>query len=544
MEVKLETPLGLRRSPRRRGSDSDLETTVGTAPGDLTSCSLDDTVEITAASANSSTNSSVTFSPFKPKLMRCTSTPAMGVSMNLVGRLPVKPMPMSILSPHQEAVSPSPNAHQISPQSGSLSSQSCREGSDGRDSCADTSDSGLGSTDISMASFRSKGAIPKKTAHHTNNARITRSRASTSTSSSGMDSDFASPIPPPLTIGKAGGRSSKKKQQNTTMSNNTRDISRWTHAPPESPVPTSVNHKFTVYSPGLFVDRDHLDIVRRLADKNLDHVLDKVWACLPVIDLCRAMQVSSRWNQSVNASSGALARWREAKLQLSPENPKKKEAAQERLLQRTLRRSPRKALGNVSNLLAADDSGAVFEASLHQPLETSRTTRLRSGGSSSIISQQPTLLVSPSKFRHRVFSDEASRLGPKEQLRPCPRCTLPSRIDPSQNRGQCTRAACQFDFCTRCLCNYHGNDSRCPVRNSIKVASRSSTSKEGHRRNLDFSEASVLGEESLVNVTASKDEVASKPATKNVSLNCSRPRRKQVAASVASEKSRSRLKRL
>ena len=237
------------------------------------------------------------------------------------------------------------------------------------------------------------------------------------------------------------------------------------------------------------------------------------------------MQVSSRWNQSVNASSGALARWREAKLQLSPENPKKKEAAQERLLQRTLRRSPRKALGNVSNLLA-DDSGAVFEASLHQPLETSRTTRLRSGGSSSIISQQvrpqtlfirliiflfkypclgldraetfvkgyeikkcqkkllkiifmttpfsqqPSLLVSPSKFRHRVFSDEASRLGPKEQLRPCPRCTLPSRIDPSQNRGQCTRAACQFDFCTRCLCNYHGNDSRCPVRNSIKVASR------------------------------------------------------------------------
>ena len=175
--------------------------------------------------------------------------------------------------------------------------------------------------------------------------------------------------------------------QNTTMSNNTRDISRWTHAPPESPVPTSVNHKFTVYSPGLFVDRDHLDIVRRLADKNLDHVLDKVWACLPVIDLCRAMQVSSRWNQSVNASSGALARWREAKLQLSPENPKKKEAAQERLLQRTLRRSPRKALGNVSNLLA-DDSGAVFEASLHQPLETSRTTRLRSGGSSTIISQQ------------------------------------------------------------------------------------------------------------------------------------------------------------
>ena len=79
----------------------------------------------------------------------------------------------------------------------------------------------------------------------------------------------------------------------------------------------------------------------------------------------------------------------------------------------------------------------------------------------------------------------------------------------------------------------------------IPTFSRSSTSKEGHRRNLDFSEASVLGEESLVNVTASKDEVASKSATtKNVSLNCSRPRRKQVAASVASEKSRSRLKRL
>ena len=123
----------------------------------------------------------------------------------------------------------------------------------------------------------------------------------------------------------------------------------------------------------------------------------------------------------------------------------------------------------MSNLLA--DESLIFEASSDGSLQS---TRLRQRSSLRANPLPPPVLASPSKFRHRLFTDvrffhrvfceqkdyfltthyylqEASRLKPEEQLRPCPRCTLPSKVNLLDHRAHCTRISCQV---TLKYCNY------------------------------------------------------------------------------------------
>ena len=135
--------------------------------------------------------------------------------------------------------------------------------------CTDTSDSGLGSTDISatyvspVAVQAKSGAIPKRTTTQV----VTRSRKS----SSGLDSDtFLSPQEQPAVKTRRGGGGRRSK-----LVAGPRDISRrW--ADETTPPSQASTHRFTVESPGLFINRDHLDFVRRLASKNMSHILEKV----------------------------------------------------------------------------------------------------------------------------------------------------------------------------------------------------------------------------------------------------------------------------
>uniref|UniRef100_A0A3Q3JTZ8 ZBR-type domain-containing protein n=1 Tax=Monopterus albus TaxID=43700 RepID=A0A3Q3JTZ8_MONAL len=56
---------------------------------------------------------------------------------------------------------------------------------------------------------------------------------------------------------------------------------------------------------------------------------------------------------------------------------------------------------------------------------------------------------SKSKRDKTLFSDEC--------LRPCPRCQHPARCRPVKGEGVCSRASCGFQFCTACLCAFHGS---------------------------------------------------------------------------------------
>ena len=175
------------------------------------------------------------------------------------------------------------------------------------------------------------------------------------------------------------------------------------------------------------------------------HILDIIWMELTVEDLSAAMQVSTLWNATVKSSPSSHRRWTEAK-EMWTENdsgPGTRTRLRKSILLKT---SPRKALGNVSNVIAA-----VCKA---------------------VASSAP--LASPSKFRHRLFADEASRLMPGEQLRTCPRCTSPSKVNLAEMRAECTRISCQFIFCTRCMCEYHGDGATCrsAASKSLSFSSR------------------------------------------------------------------------
>ena len=54
-------------------------------------------------------------------------------------------------------------------------------------------------------------------------------------------------------------------------------------------------------------------------------------------------------------------------------------------------------------------------------------------------------------------------------LKPCPRCTGPSRIVPKENKGLCTRIGCQFHFCILCNCLYHLRETPCRLVRGCKI---------------------------------------------------------------------------
>jgi len=570
----------LRRSPRRHGSDSELDSTVSTTAGDMTS--LNDTCDLPTSDVSlcAEAEASSSFSPFKPKLMRCTSTPAN--LMHVVGgHLPAGHMPAGRLPGRHMAAAagharsrPPPLMPKLFTQPEIDGSSIASSSSNAGESCTDTSDSGFGSTDVSVSPLlRARlnsgggggqgGAVPKLSSV------ITRSRTSSCGLNSTDDSSlFLSPMEPQLLLKRKG----RRKQQLAT-----RDISRrWGQDATQDScqLETSNNHRFTVDSPGLFINRDHLDFVRRLSDKNMSHILEKIWSYLPVSDLGQALRVSSLWNSLIKDSVATVARLGDAKAKWS-ENAEGNAAANKGRPQRKvklLKSSPRKALGNVSNLLA--EESRVFEpvsADSTAAAPPSSLTRLRQQQHrvQAVNPNEASILTSPSKFRHRLFTDEASRLKPEEQLRPCPRCTNPSRVNPIENRAHCTRISCQFDFCIKCMCEYHG-ESRC--RTTVKVAV-SATFKKG-RKNLDFSESTFEASSTdLINVTglspdrsvaagttdggsgsqslqkagakAAADTTANAAGGLNSSSTAmTRSSRRKLSATVASEKSKSRLKRL
>lgn len=55
------------------------------------------------------------------------------------------------------------------------------------------------------------------------------------------------------------------------------------------------------------------------------------------------------------------------------------------------------------------------------------------------------------------FFQVAKTLFNDEGLKPCPRCEHPARCHSVKGEGVCSRADCGFQFCTACLCAFHGS---------------------------------------------------------------------------------------
>lgn len=60
-------------------------------------------------------------------------------------------------------------------------------------------------------------------------------------------------------------------------------------------------------------------------------------------------------------------------------------------------------------------------------------------------------------FFFKFLLQVAKSLFNDECLKPCPRCQHPARCHSVKGEGVCSRADCAFQFCTACLCAFHGS---------------------------------------------------------------------------------------
>ena len=153
-------------------------------------------------------------------------------------------------------------------------------------------------------------------------------------------------------------------------------------------------------------------------------------------------QVSTTWNQSILDNKDAIARWQEAKNRLLENPPPTKSGILRRLTAASggnlptprssqrlmlLKASPRKALSSVSNILLDPDSHEAQQI-VRRNKGTSVTSRSTSavvlssnqrntlsdgkqnggckrGGDMHQLRSLPSIIVSPSKLRHKLFTE-------------------------------------------------------------------------------------------------------------------------------------------
>jgi len=191
----------------------------------------------------------------------------------------------------------------------------------------------------------------------------------------------------------------------------------------------------------------------------MHHVLAQIWKHLPVRDVVNVLQVSSSWNSAILVDLGAMERYIIAK-ESYDENPNSQESRRQGPLYRRTKISPRKALLEIS------------KNELLSPVKKSpsKVSQRRSPRLNNTANELKPIIVSPSKFRHRLFTEEAQRLAPDEKLQPCPRCTMPSRVNPNEGKAQCSRRSCQYEFCILCNCTFH-EEKPCRITRGCKMKS-------------------------------------------------------------------------
>jgi hypothetical protein len=217
--------------------------------------------------------------------------------------------------------------------------------------------------------------------------------------------------------------------------------------------------KRIVFRPGLFEHMEFLDIIKRLNDRGTQHILTNIWQYLSGEEIGKAMQVSAHWNAAILSDRDTIDRYVEAKEIAMDQNTQ----SHKHICSRLKNAGPRKALGTLN----------LIESPVKPREQQRRSPRLANSPNGNSKRKNPheltAQIVSPSKFRHKLFTEAADGLGPDEKLQPCPRCTSPCKIVPNENKGLCSRISCQFHFCTLCYCLYHSKETPCRLVRDCKI---------------------------------------------------------------------------
>ncbi|XP_009998262.1 PREDICTED: F-box only protein 5 [Chaetura pelagica] len=191
---------------------------------------------------------------------------------------------------------------------------------------------------------------------------------------------------------------------------------------------------------------DRIDIIGELFQKNLKHILANILRRLGEMDLINFAKVSPTWLKILQEDKWIFQMYS-------------------------------KAVKNLLNGTKASEDAGTREYCLYRVALTSLQKaippkNLNKKGTRSKASKNHTRLME--------FSEAAKTLKNSESLKVCHRCGFPAKYDSFLERAICNRESCGFDFCTKCLCNYH-KSSDCmsgkPVKSSLKLGPLPGTKK-------------------------------------------------------------------
>nr|XP_040021425.1 F-box only protein 43 [Gasterosteus aculeatus aculeatus] len=180
-----------------------------------------------------------------------------------------------------------------------------------------------------------------------------------------------------------------------------------------------------------------VDILTELRKRNLGHILCIILSHLSSESIYMFGRVSKEWNQIIHQDKRASIR---RKNYLSDV-----EAAIE--------------LGGAVHVPDAETRHSLPKRSALKTVQAqSRTSSFCTpkSGNSTLTPSQHSALKSGSSKRDK-FLEVAQTLFNDECLKPCPRCQHPARCHSVKQEGVCSRADCDFRFCTACLCAFHGS---------------------------------------------------------------------------------------
>ncbi|XP_041843538.1 F-box only protein 43 [Melanotaenia boesemani] len=180
-----------------------------------------------------------------------------------------------------------------------------------------------------------------------------------------------------------------------------------------------------------------VDILTELKKRNLRHILAAIFSILSSESIYRCGQVCKSWNETIQQDKQASSRRRNHLSEV--------EAALE--------------LGGAVHIADAETRVALLKRSalkMVQPQSRTSSFCTPQSANSTLTPLQHSTLQSSSGRRDK-FLEVAKTLFNDECLKPCPRCEHPAKCHSVKREGVCSRADCGFQFCTSCLCAFHGS---------------------------------------------------------------------------------------
>uniref|UniRef100_A0A8C0MZV2 ZBR-type domain-containing protein n=1 Tax=Canis lupus familiaris TaxID=9615 RepID=A0A8C0MZV2_CANLF len=200
-----------------------------------------------------------------------------------------------------------------------------------------------------------------------------------------------------------------------------------------------------------------VDILSELFRRGLRHLLANILTQLNDMDLINVSRVSTTWKKILEDDKRALQLYNKAI---------------QRVTEKSIKFSPH----------ASTREYVMFRTALASVQKSAAQTYPKKGAQ--------TKLSNPgdqkdSYSRHNEFSEVAKTLKENESLKACIRCNSPAKYDCYLQRAICKREGCGFDYCTRCLCNYHAT-KECsngkPLKTNYKTGPLPGTKKS--KKNL------------------------------------------------------------